>query len=325
MITLHGKSVFGGIAIGPMSMYRRAQHKIKRYRVEDPQAEILRFHSAKETTLQKLDALHQRALQEVGESGAMIFEIHQMMLEDLDYCDSIENIILTQSVNAEYAVGTTADNFSQMFLDMDDDYMRARASDVKDVSEQLLETLSGSSSSLSSGSGPVILFADDLAPSETVQLEKNKILAFLTMHGSANSHTAILARTMGIPAIVSLGDSLKPEYDGKTAIVDGFTGTLYLDPDAELLEKMKKLQKEESQKRQLLQALRGKENVTLDGQKIEIYANIGNSTDVGAAVQNDAGGIGLFRSEFLYLENEQSSAACGRKDGREKGDQSRTP
>ena len=304
MITLHGKSVFGGIAIGPMSMYRRAQHKIKRYRVEDPQAEILRFHSAKETTLQKLDALHQRALQEVGESGAMIFEIHQMMLEDLDYCDSIENIILTQSVNAEYAVGTTADNFSQMFLDMDDDYMRARASDVKDVSEQLLETLSGSSSSLSSGNDPVILFADDLAPSETVQLEKNKILAFLTMHGSANSHTAILARTMGIPAIVSLGDSLKPEYDGKTAIVDGFTGTLYLDPDAELLEKMKKLQKEESQKRQLLQALRGKENVTLDGQKIEIYANIGNSTDVGAAVQNDAGGIGLFRSEFLYLEND---------------------
>lgn len=304
MITLHGKSVFGGIAIGPMSMYRRAQHKIKRYRVEDPQAEILRFHSAKETTLQKLDALHQRALQEVGESGAMIFEIHQMMLEDLDYCDSIENIILTQSVNAEYAVGTTADNFSQMFLDMDDDYMRARASDVKDVSEQLLETLSGSSSSLSSGSDPVILFADDLAPSETVQLEKNKILAFLTMHGSANSHTAILARTMGIPAIVSLGDSLKPEYDGKTAIVDGFTGTLYLDPDAELLEKMKKLQEEEAQKRQLLQALRGKENVTLDGQKIEIYANIGNSTDVGAAVQNDAGGIGLFRSEFLYLEND---------------------
>ena len=233
MITLHGKSVFGGIAIGPMSMYRRAQHKIKRYRVEDPQAEIQRFHSAKETTLQKLEALHQRALQEVGESGAMIFEIHKMMLEDLDYCDSIENIISTQSVNAEYAVGTTADNFAQMFLEMDDDYMRARASDVKDVSEQLLETLSGSSSSLSSGSDPVILFADDLAPSETVQLEKNKILAFLTMYGSANSHTAILARTMGIPAIVSLGDSLKPEYDGKTAIVDGFTGTLYLDPDAE--------------------------------------------------------------------------------------------
>lgn len=304
MITLSGKSVFGGIAIGKISFYKRNEITIKRSRIEDTDAEIRRFEEAKAQALAELQQLHDKAVDDVGEANAMIFEIHQMMLEDLDYVESIVNMITTQEVNAEYAVGTTADNFAAMFAAMDDAYMQGRAADVKDVSERLIKVLSNSDHGAIEMKEPVIVAADDLVPSETVQLDKGKVLAFVTMYGSSNSHTAILARTMNIPAVIGLGEDLKQEYDGKLAVVDGMDGVIYIDPDARTMEAMQKKQREDLEKKELLEQLKGKENVTKSGQKVNVYANIGNLSDVGAVLKNDAGGIGLFRSEFLYLESE---------------------
>ena len=303
MIVLNGKSVFGGIAFGRLAFYERRQQNIHRRSVDDPQAEIARFEDAKTKAVEQLEALYQKALVEVGETNAMIFQIHQMMLEDLDYCDSVTNIITSQGVNAEYAVGVTADNFAQMFSAMDDPYMQGRAADVKDVSERLVNVLCGVQSAGVDSAGPVVIAADDLAPSETVQLDKNKILAFVTKRGSANSHTAILARTMNIPAVIGVGDALEEAYNGREVIVDGFCGQIYVDPDAETTAALREKWEKENDKRRLLQELRGKENVTVDGQKVLIYANIGSPSDMGAVLANDAGGIGLFRSEFLYLES----------------------
>ena len=304
MITLKGKSVFGGVAIGKISFYKRNETVIKREHVEDSDAEYQRFLDAKDEALGELSALYEKAVNDVGEANAMIFEVHQMMLEDLDYQESIENIIKTQKVNAEFAVATTEDNFAKMFASMDDAYMQGRAADVKDVSERVLNILSGAGTGVVKTEEPVIIAADDLAPSETVQLDKDKVLAFATMYGSSNSHTAILARTMNIPAIIGIGDMMSPEYDGKMAVVDGFTGQIYIDPDEKTLADMREKQKEDLAEKALLEELKGKENVTKSGQKINIYANIGNVSDIGAVLKNDAGGIGLFRSEFLYLENE---------------------
>ena len=304
MITLSGKSVFGGIAIGKIAFYKRNEIQIKRSRVEDTEQEVKRFEAAKEKAVSQLQELHDKALDDVGETNAMIFEIHQMMLEDLDYVESIVNIITSQEVNAEYAVATTADNFAAMFAAMDDAYMQGRAADVKDVSERLIQVLSDQNSASMEMNEPVIIAADDLVPSETVQLDKEKVLSFITMYGSANSHTAILARTMNIPAVIGIGEDLKKEYDGKEAIVDGMEGVIYIDPDKETFTRMREKQKEDQEQKALLEQLKGKENITKSGQKVMVYANIGNLSDVGAVLKNDAGGIGLFRSEFLYLESE---------------------
>lgn len=303
MITISGKSVFGGVSIGKILFYQRNDKVIKREHVDDVDAEWKRFQDAKDQAVEQLKGLYEKALEDVGEANAMIFEIHQMMLEDLDYLESIENIIRTQEVNAEYAVATTADNFAAMFSAMDDAYMQGRAADVKDVSERVLNILSGADTGLQEMNEPCIIAADDLAPSETVQLDKSKVLGFATMYGSSNSHTAILARTMNIPAVIGLGEDLKAEYNGKDAIIDGFTGTLYIDPDEETMKAMQEKQAKDLEQRALLEQLKGKENVTKSGQKINVYANIGNVSDLGAVLKNDAGGIGLFRSEFLYLEN----------------------
>ena len=304
MITLTGKSVFGGVEIGKIAFYKRNNQQVKRYRVEDTEAEVTRFESAKASAVEQLQGLYAKAMKDVGEENAMIFEIHQMMLEDLDYLESIIHIITNQQVNAEYAVATTADNFAAMFSAMDDAYMQGRAADVKDVSERILNILTGAGNMVFSTDEPAIIAADDLVPSETVQLDKEKVLGFATMYGSSNSHTAILARTMNIPAIIGLGEELKEEYDGAYAVIDGFDGKIYIDPDEETLALMREKQAKDREKKLLLQELKGKENVTLSGQKINIYANIGNTSDVGSVLQNDAGGIGLFRSEFLYLEND---------------------
>lgn len=303
MVVLKGKGVFGGIAIGPLSLYRRKEYTIKRYHVDSAEQEIERFHQAQSDAIGHLKELYNKALHEVGEANAAIFEIHQMMLEDLDYCESVENIIRSQNVNAEYAVGTTADNFAQMFSSMDDAYMKARAADVRDVSERLLGMLGSMAQTGFTSDTPAIVAADDLVPSETVQLDKSKVLGFVTAHGSSNSHTAILARTMNIPAVIGVGDALSAAYDGKEAIVDGFTGTVYIDPDESTLQEMGQKQAEEAERRALLQQLKGQRNISADGQEIQVYANIGDLSDVGAVLQNDAGGIGLLRSEFLYLEN----------------------
>ena len=303
MVTLKGKGVFGGVAIGKISFYQRAESTIKRYHVDDIDAELKRVEDAKEKALEELKGLYDRAVAEVGEANAQIFEVHQMMLEDLDYQESIANIIKTQNVNAEYAVGTTGDNFSQMFAAMDDEYFKERAADVKDVSERLVRILTSAADGEVVSDEPVIVASDDLVPSETVQLDKSKVLAFVTQFGSVNSHTAIIARTLNIPAIVDIGADLKEEYNHKLAIVDGFTGTLYVEPDEETLSVMTRKRDEDLAKKALLQELKGKETVTLDGRKVNLYANIGNVADAGIALQNDAGGIGLFRSEFLYLEN----------------------
>ena len=257
----------------------------------------------KDTAVSQLKGLYDKALEDVGEANAMIFEIHQMMLEDLDYLESIENIIRTQEVNAEYAVATTADNFSAMFAAMDDAYMQGRAADVKDVSERVLDILCGVDNGIKEMTEPCIIAADDLAPSETVQLDKSKVLGFATMYGSSNSHTAILARTMNIPAVIGLGEGLLEEYDGHDAVIDGFSGTLYIDPDEETMKLMEEKRAKDLEQKALLEQLKGKENVTKSGQKINVYANIGNVSDLGTVIKNDAGGIGLFRSEFLYLEN----------------------
>lgn len=303
MITISGKSVFGGVSIGKLLFYKRNEKVIKRTHVDNVDEEMVRFQNAKNTAVEQLKGLYEKALEDVGEANAMIFEIHQMMLEDLDYLESIENIIRTQEVNAEFAVATTADNFSQMFASMDDAYMQGRAADVKDVSERVLDILCGTGGGMKEMSEPCIIAADDLAPSETVQLDKSKVLGFATMYGSSNSHTAILARTMNIPAVIGLGEALSQEYDGKNAVIDGFTGTLYIDPDEKTLAEMQEKRARDLEQKALLEQLKGKENVTKSGQKINIYANIGNVSDVGAVLKNDAGGIGLFRSEFLYLEN----------------------
>lgn len=304
METLQGKGVFGGIAIGEIAFYKRAEGQVQRKRVEDIKSEILRFETAKEKAIDQLGELYEKAVQEVGEGNAMIFQVHQMMLDDLDYVEAITNLITTQQVNGEYAVAVTGDNFSQMFASMEDEYMRARAADVKDISERVIAILSGNENSGLVTDKPVILAADDLAPSETVQLEKEKVLSFITRGGSTNSHTAILARTMNIPAVIGVGDGLSEEYEGKLGIVDGAEGVIYIDPDEETLTKYKEKQKEYQDRLALLQQLKGEENITLDGQKIKVYANIGNASDIGAVMQNDAGGIGLFRSEFLYLESD---------------------
>lgn len=304
MYVIKGKSVFGGIAIGKISFYKKTREKIKRYKVEDTKSELERFHHARQIAINQLDELYKKALTEVGEANAAILSVHQMMLNDLDYLDSIENIITNQGVNAEYAVGVTGDNFSRMFSSMDDEYMKERAADVQDISNRVIRVLSKEDNNDFYLSEPAIIAAEDLDPSETVQLDKNKVLSFITRKGSSNSHTAILARTMNIPAVIGVGEDLKEEYDGKLAVVDGFTGTIYIEPEESLLKEMKSKKQQDEEKKALLQELKGKENITKDGQKINIYANIGNSADIGAVLQNDAGGIGLFRSEFLYLEKD---------------------
>ena len=304
MITLEGKSVFGGVAIGKIQFYKRNEITIKRTRVEDVEAEVERFQNAKAKTLELLKGLYEKALEDVGEANAMIFEAHQLMLEDPDYVESIENIIRTQDVNAEYAIGATADNFAAIFEAMDDAYMQGRAADVRDVSERLLQALSSQNETVMVMDEPVIIAADDLVPSETVQLDKEKVLSFVTMYGSANSHTAILARTMNIPSLVTTNIEIDTAYGGRTAIVDGFTGLIYIDPDEETMEKMKEKKARADEQRALLQEMKGKETVTLSGKHIHLYSNIGGIQDVDAVLENDAEGIGLFRSEFLYLERE---------------------
>ncbi len=304
MVTLTGKSVFGGIAIGKLVFYKRKEASIKRRHVENIEEEIRRFEKAREKGICQLKVLYDKAMKDVGEANAMIFEIHQMMMEDLDYVESVVNIITTQEVNAEYAIGTTADNFAAMFAAMDDAYMQGRAADVKDVSERLINILTGNQEQTMVMEEPVILAADDLVPSETVQLDKEKVLAFATMFGSSNSHTAILARTMNIPAVIGIGEELMKEYDGKMAVVDGFEGKIYIDPDDFTMLEMKKRQAADREKKELLNQLKGKENRTKGGRTVKVYANIGNSADVGMVLKNDAGGIGLFRSEFLYLESD---------------------
>ena len=304
MEVYQGKSVFGGIAIGRISVHKKDEQQVKRVRIEDPEQEILRYRQAKQTAMEQLRGLYQKALKEVGEANAAIFEIHQMMLEDDDYNESVENIIRMQQVNAEYAVASTGDNFAQMFSAMDDDYMRARSADVKDISERVLSVLGGRTTGIAASGEPVIIVADDLAPSETVQLNKDLVLSFVTVHGSVNSHTAILARTMSIPALIGTAIPLTDDIDGKVGIVDGKNGCIYVDPDEDTLGRMQQLKLEEQEKKELLQTLKGRENITIDGKKIMLYANIGNSKDLAAVLQNDAGGIGLFRSEFIYLERE---------------------
>ena len=300
MRTRQGKSVYKGIAIGKILIHRNGQQVIKRRHIDDTEAEIRRFQEAREKALKQLGELYDKALAEVGEANAAIFEVHQMMLEDLDYEESILNIIKNQELNAEYAVASTGENFSEMFAAMDDDYMRGRAADVKDVSERLVRILTGVGDSKMASGEPVIIVADDLAPSETIQLDKSKVLAFVTRHGAVNSHTAILARMMNIPALI--GVDYEEDWDGALAVVDGSQGMIYVEPTKEVLDEKRAALEEQKKKEQLLQKLKGEENITLDGRKINIYANIGNVSDLGAVLQNDAGGIGLFRSEFLYLE-----------------------
>ena len=298
-----GKGVYGAVAMGKISVFKKQDTAIKRIHTEDSEGEKKRVAKAKQAATEQLQSIYDKALREVGETNAQIFEIHMMMLEDDDYNDSVRNIITSQGVNAEYAVATTGDNFSRMFASMDDDYMKERAADVKDISERVINVLSGSSSSDLTGDEPVIIIADDLAPSETVQLDKDKVLAFVTVHGSTNSHTAILARTMGIPALVNTPVDLDDDIDGCLAIVDGTKGTVYINPDEAMLEMMRENKARDDEQKKLLASLKGRENVTIDGQKIKLYANIGNIKDLAKVIQNDAGGIGLFRSEFIYLES----------------------
>ena len=305
MQRVQGKIAFGGIAIGKIKELLPQNHEVRRVKVEDTAAEMDRFEQAKEETKRQLHGLYEKAVKEVGEDNAAIFEIHQMMLEDLDYLDSIRNMIETQSVNAEFAVAMTGDNFAQMFAQMDDDYMKARAADVKDISERLIRVLSNrqnQTGETGDSDEKYIIVADDLAPSETIQLDREKVLAFVTRKGSTNSHTAILARTMNIPALVLT--PVAEEINGKEAIVDGFTGTVILEPDEDVRKEYEEKQREEAHRRELLERLKGKPAITEDGKEIKLYANIGGVKDVAAVLQNDAAGIGLFRSEFLYLQNQ---------------------
>lgn len=299
-----GRSVYGGIAIGRITVFKRQEIFVKRTHVADTEHELQRVEAAKEQALEQLRAVYEKALREVGETNAQIFEIHMMMLEDEDYNESIRNIIESQSVNAEYAIAATSDNFTEMFSSMEDAYMQARAADVCDISNRMLRNLHTDSGEQMMHDEKVIICADDLAPSETVLLDKEKVLAFVTAHGSSNSHTAILARNMNIPAIIGVGDTfLKEINNGDEAIVDGFTGEIFINPDTETLQQLLEKQRSDEKKKKLLQELKGKENVTLDGTQINIYANIGSVENIGAVLLNDAGGIGLFRSEFLYLES----------------------
>ena len=295
-----GKSIFKGIAIGKILFYQKGEQPVKRVKIEDTAEQIKRYEDARAKAAEQLQGLYEKALKEVGEANAAVFEVHQMMLEDDDYIDSVVNIIETQQVNAEFAVATTGDNFAKMFAEMEDDYFKARAADVKDISERMVNILSGNESGGALGDEPVIVVAEDLAPSETVQMDKEKLLAFVTRLGSANSHTAILARTMNIPALIEV--DIKEEWNGKMAVVDGYTGTFYIDPDEETLKKMQEKKEEDIKARELLQELKGKEDITVDGKHIKLYANIGGVKDVTSVLANDAVGIGLFRSEFLYLE-----------------------
>lgn len=301
MQCFQGKSVYKGIAMGPIVVLKKNDYQVKRTRIEDPEAEVKRVDEAVSASQEQLQKLYDKALKEVGEASAAIFEVHQMMLEDEDYMEAIQNTIRTEQVNAEYAVATTGDNFAQMFASMDDDYMKARSADIKDISERLVRNLSGQGDVDLSSIEPSVIVADDLSPSETVQMDKDKILGFVTVHGSTNSHTAILARMMNIPALIGVSMDLEELKTGMTAVVDGFAGTVTFDPDEEIKAETAKKMTEEAEKLRLLQELKGKENVTLDGQKINIYANIGSVGDIGYVLENDAGGIGLFRSEFLYL------------------------
>ena len=299
-----GKGVYGAIAVGKISVFKRQDVQVKRVKIEDTGAEIARLEAAKEQAIAELGEIYEKALKEVGEANAQIFEIHMMMIEDDDYNEAISEMINGQNVNAEYAVAVTADNFAEMFASMDDSYMQARAADVRDISNRIINCLSKSESNSDISDEKVIICADDLAPSETVSLDKEKVLAFVTAHGSSNSHTAILARNMNIPAIIGVGEEFLGKIkDGEVAVADGFTGELIVNPDEATLTVYKQKQQEEAEKKELLQNLKGKENVTLDGTKINIYANIGSVDNIGAVLVNDAGGIGLFRSEFLYLEN----------------------
>lgn len=299
-----GKSVFGGIAIGKIMVYEKGEHQVKRVKVTDAEAEKNRYYEAVERAFKQLGELHDKALREVGEANAAIFEIHQMMLEDDDYKESVEHIIESQMVNAEYAIAQTGDNFSQMFAAMDDEYMRGRAADVKDITERLLGILSGNTESGVDADEPVIMVAEDLAPSETVQMDKSKILSFVTQKGSVNSHTAILARTMGIPALIGSDIVIDESLNGKLGVVDGTNGVVYIEPDEATLSAMQEEQRKDNEKKALLQELKGKEDVTLDGKKIKLYSNIGNIKDLANVIANDAAGIGLFRSEFIYFESD---------------------
>ena len=296
-----GKSVFSGIAMGKLAIFQNGDNPVKREKITDSRAEIQRFTDAKEEAKVQLAALYEKALKEVGEVNAAIFEVHQMMLDDLDYIEAITNMIESQEVNAEYAVATTGDNFSAMFAAMDDDYMKARAADVKDISNRVITILQGNQTGGMDSDEPVILLANDLAPSETVQLDKSKVLSFVTRHGSTNSHTAILARTMNIPALI--GIDYTEDAEGKLGIVDGYEGKLIIDPPASVLEEYRARKEADEEKKRLLMELKGKEDVTLDGKQIKLYANIGSVSDVATVLANGAGGIGLFRSEFLYLES----------------------
>lgn len=304
MQIFEGKSVFGGIAMGKIRVYKKDAQQVKRVKVTDAEAEIARYMQARDTAMQQLQQLYEKALQEIGEANAAIFEVHQMMLEDDDYNESVENIIRTEQVNAEYAVASTGDNFAQMFASMDDEYMQGRAADVRDISERMIGILNGAAADGIAADEPVIIVADDLAPSETVQMDKSKVLSFVTVHGSLNSHTAILARTMGIPALVATDIAEADALDGRYAVVDGAAGKLYVEPDEETTGMLEQKKKEFQEQKELLETLKGKENITLDGKKIMLYANIGNSKDLATVIQNDAGGIGLFRSEFIYLERD---------------------
>lgn len=298
-----GKGVYGAIAMGKISVFQKQDTLIQRTSVKDTEAEKARVEAAKAAAAEQLQAIYEKALKEVGETNAQIFEIHMMMLEDDDYNESIQNIIDTQKVNAEYAVSITADNFAEMFSAMDDAYMQARAADVRDISDRIIANLTGNVAVQEDSGEKHIICADDLAPSETVSLDKDKVLAFVTAHGSSNSHTAILARNMNIPAVIGVGsDFLKEVQDGTEAIVDGFTGEIFVEPDEETRRRLLEKQKADEEKKRLLLELKGKENVTRDGTKVNIYANIGSVDNIGAVLLNDAGGIGLFRSEFLYLE-----------------------
>lgn len=302
MTTYQGKSILKGIAIGEIFFYQKEEKEIKRYKPENLEAEQKRYEKARDEAISQLGELYKKACQEVGEVNAAVFEVHAMMLEDDDFNDAVLNMIATQGINAEYAVAMTGDNFSKMFSEMEDEYFKARAADIIDISNRVVAVLGGSGSGNCELNKPVILIAQDLAPSETVQLDKNMLLAFVTEQGSSNSHTAILARSMNIPALI--GVPIQKEWNGKMAVVDGYTGTLYLDPDEETLKELKKRKQAEDEERQLLLELKGKEDVTLDGKHIKLYANIGNISDVAAVMKNDAEGIGLFRSEFLYLEKD---------------------
>ena len=300
--TYQGKSILKGIAIGEIFFYQKEEKEIKRYKPENLEAEQKRYEKARDEAIGQLGELYKKACQEVGEVNAAVFEVHAMMLEDDDFNDAVLNMIATQGINAEYAVAMTGDNFSKMFSEMEDEYFKARAADIIDISNRVVAVLGGSGSGNCELNKPVILIAEDLAPSETVQLDKNMLLAFVTEQGSSNSHTAILARSMNIPALI--GVPIRKEWNGRMAVVDGYTGTLYLDPDEETLKELKKRKQAEDEERQLLLELKGKEDVTLDGKHIKLYANIGNISDVAAVMKNDAEGIGLFRSEFLYLEKD---------------------